>query len=261
LNIRTVLICHEDDLLNREGFARWLASFTQVVGIVVLRETKKRKFRRIVREVQRVGLFRFIDVISMRIYYKLRLAAQDKHWENNKLNELRGLYPNLSESIPILIISNPNLTEAQEFIRSVAPEMIFARCKQLLHERIFSLAPYGTWVIHPGICPEYRNAHGCFWALAQRDLANVGLTLLRVDKGVDTGPVYAYYSYPFDERNETYMMIMHRCLFDNLEQIKAKIIEIYQGTARAIDTQGRRSKEWGQPWLSKYLQWRLSTRG
>ena len=39
----------------------------------------------------------------------------------------------------------------------------------------------GTFVMHPGICPEYRNAHGCFWALANRDLARVGMTLLRAD--------------------------------------------------------------------------------
>ena len=51
--------------------------------------------------------------------------------------------------------------------------------------------------MHPGICPEYRNAHGCFWALANRDLNKVGMTLLRIDKGVDTGPTFGYYTYPY----------------------------------------------------------------
>jgi len=41
-----------------------------------------------------------------------------------------------------------------------------------------------AFVLHPGICPEYRNAHGCFWALVNRDLARVGVTLLRADRGV-----------------------------------------------------------------------------
>ena len=48
--------------------------------------------------------------------------------------------------------------------------------------------------MHPGICPEYRNSHGCFWALARRDLDHVGATLLQIDEGSDTGPVYAYYT-------------------------------------------------------------------
>ena len=69
-----------------------------------------------------------------------------------------------------------------------------ARCKRILKERIFAVPRPGTYVLHPGICPEYRNAHGAFWALARRDLDKVGLTLLRIDKGVDTGPVYGYFT-------------------------------------------------------------------
>jgi len=36
--------------------------------------------------------------------------------------------------------------------------------------------------MHPGICPEYRNSHGCFWALANDDPERVGVTLLQIDK-------------------------------------------------------------------------------
>src|SRR5436309_328007 len=32
-----------------------------------------------------------------------------------------------------------------------------------------SLPARGTFVLHTGICPEYRNAHGCFWALARSE--------------------------------------------------------------------------------------------
>ena len=54
-----------------------------------------------------------------------------------------------------------------------------ARCKVILKEKIFGIPRVGTFVMHPGICPEYRNAHGCFWALVRRDLERVGMTLLR----------------------------------------------------------------------------------
>ena len=114
--------------------------------------------------------------------------------------------------------------------------------------------------MHPGVCPEYRNAHGCFWALANRELDKVGMTLLKVDKGVDTGPVYGYYAYEYDEQNESHVVIQHRVVFDNLDKLRKKLFEIASQTATTIDTQGRRSGTWGQPWLSKYLAWKAAAR-
>ena len=35
---RIVLICHAESRLNRDGIARWLASFTDLVGIVLIEE-------------------------------------------------------------------------------------------------------------------------------------------------------------------------------------------------------------------------------
>ncbi|HLJ91682.1 MAG TPA: hypothetical protein VKU02_00680, partial [Gemmataceae bacterium] len=62
--MRTVLICHADAALDLQGLARWLASFSQLSGIVVLDETRQRLWRRIRREVRRVGLLRFVDVLA-----------------------------------------------------------------------------------------------------------------------------------------------------------------------------------------------------
>ena len=114
--------------------------------------------------------------------------------------------------------------------------------------------------MHPGVCPEYRNAHGCFWALAHRDLERVGMTLLRIDRGVDTGPVYGYYSYPFDEVAESHMVITHRVVFENLDALRHKLEEIHDGLAEPIDTRNRKSQAWGQPWLTRYLAWKHAAR-
>jgi methionyl-tRNA formyltransferase len=110
--------------------------------------------------------------------------------------------------------------------------------------------------MHPGVCPEYRNAHGCFWALASDDAERVGMTLLRVDKGVDTGPVYGYYSYPFDDLAESHVRIQHRVVLENLDVLEQKLGEIYRGEAAPLDIEGRKSATWGQPWLSRYLKWK-----
>jgi methionyl-tRNA formyltransferase len=170
------------------------------------------------------------------------------------------MYAPLRENLPVLYTHSPNSQEAEQFIRRLDPDIVLARCKFILKERIFGIARKGTFVLHPGICPEYRNAHGCFWALANRDLEKVGMTLLRTDAGVDTGPVYGYYTYPYNELDESHFVIQHRTVLDNLIPLQNKFMEVYSGSANPVDTSARKSATWGQPWLSRYLKWKSEAR-
>jgi folate-dependent phosphoribosylglycinamide formyltransferase PurN len=257
--MRTVLICHADDALNRDGLARWLASFSDLAGVVVIHEPRQRLWRRVRREWRRVGFWRLLDVFAFRLYYRLALRDRDRAWEEARLAELRAAYPELTPATEILHTPSPNSPEAVAFVRRLAPDLTLARCKTLLKPAVFEAARSGTFVMHPGICPEYRNAHGCFWALARGDLGRVGMTLLRIDRGVDTGPVFGHYRCDLDEE-DSHIVIQHRVVFDNLARLRAKLQEIADGRARPVDTAGRASAEWGQPWLTAWWAWRRQAR-
>jgi len=253
--MKTVLICHAGDDLTRYGFARWLASFSELRGIVEIHEDGSRAKQRIRAEVRRVGWLRLLfDVLPYRVYNRFIDAPADRIWTQNKLAELHADYPELPDSIEVLQTVSPNSAETREFLQRLAPDMAVARCKTLINEEIFSIPPDGVLILHPGICPEYRNAHGCFWALANDEPDKVGMTLLRIDAGIDTGPVYGYYSYPFDVHRDTPAIIHARVVYDNLDALREKFLEIHAGQAVAISTEGRASGLWGQPWLSKYLK-------
>jgi formyl transferase-like protein len=258
--MKTLLICHAGDRLNEVGLSRWLGSFSDLVGIVIVHESNRRMWKRIRREIKRVGFLRFLDVLAFRVYYRFLHATRDRRWEERRLEQICMAYPQLSSAVPVLLTSSPNSKEALEFITRSQPDIMIARCKTLLKETVFSTPSRGTFVMHPGICPEYRNAHGCFWALANGDKGRVGMTLLRIDKGVDTGAVYGYYTYKFDEVKDSHTTIQHRVVFDNLEELRNKFEEIYCGNARTIDTTGRASAAWGQPWLTRYLSWKWKAR-
>lgn len=258
--MRTFLICHEEELLNREVLPRWLASFSELGGILVLRETRKQKKRRIEREFARVGLLRFVDVLAFRLYYRFFLSAADDHWRRKLVAELSQRYAALPPTVPVLVSSSPNSSESRDFIRDAVPDLMIARCKVILKEEIFSIPRRGTLVMHPGICPEYRNAHGCFWALANRDLTRVGMTLLRIDRGVDTGPIFGHYHCAYDERRESHIVIQERMVFDNLDVLRPHLEVIANDRAVPVDVSGRSSAAWGQPWLTKYLAWKRAAR-
>lgn len=257
---RSVLVCHHDEPLNRFGMARWLASWTNVVAVVVIREPTSRKRRRVRRELERVGVLRFLDVLAYRAFQRLFVASGDARYVRETLERLQQRFPALPPSARIVEVASPNAPEVESLLDDLHPTFMVARCKTILRKSIFTAPEKGTFVMHPGICPEYRNAHGCFWALANRDLDRVGMTLLRVDAGVDTGAVFGYFTSDVDERHESHNVIQERVVFDNLDAIRSTLQRVLDGEAQAIDTSGRESRAWGQPWLSSYLRWKRAAR-
>jgi methionyl-tRNA formyltransferase len=261
---RVVLMCHAEDRIDAEGLAAWIANSMRLVGIVVLRERPARKMKRVRSEIRRVGLMRFLDVLAFRAYYRLRLARSDAAWIDAETARLRTRYPVQLERVPRLEDAEPGTAAVRGFVSSLQPHLMIARCKFILAPEVFKLPRCGTFVLHPGICPEYRNAHGCFWALANRDLARVGMTLLQVDEGIDTGRVLLQSTYGFDEVRESHVVIQYRAVLENLEDIASTLISVCEQGCRPMSVEGRRSAAWGQPWLSAYWRWKsaaLKSRG
>jgi hypothetical protein len=258
--VRTVLLHHEGARLEHEVMAPWLASFSDLAGVIVLGEARQRRVRRVRREIRRVGPLRFVDVLAFRVVYRLSRAGADRAWEASFARDLARRYPPVPDGVPVLRAQSPNGEDVKRFLEESAPDVLIARCRTLIAERIFSIPTLGTFVLHPGIAPEYRNSHGCFWALANRDLERVGMTLLKIDAGVDTGPIYGYYTYDYDEATESHVVIQKRVVFENLDALREKLLEIESGTAEALDVGSRASAAWGQPWLTRYLRWKATAR-
>jgi peptidoglycan/xylan/chitin deacetylase (PgdA/CDA1 family)/folate-dependent phosphoribosylglycinamide formyltransferase PurN len=258
--LKTLLICHDGARVDREVLAPWLASFSDLVGLVTLEEGRQNKAARARRELRRVGAMRFADVAAFRLYYRLFRARKDAAWEATAIEAAKRRFGPVRADLPVLRTADPNGDETVDFLRKLEPDIVIARCKTILDERVFSVARHGTFVMHPGITPEYRNSHGCFWALANRDLGRVGMTLIKIDAGVDTGPVYGYYSYDFDEASESHAVIQKRVVLENLDALAEKLLAIGRGDAAPVETSGRSSRAWGQPWLTSYAGWRRAAR-
>jgi folate-dependent phosphoribosylglycinamide formyltransferase PurN len=256
-----VLICHEQDRLDREALASWLASTVKLAGLILIRDRPGRLWRAARREIRRVGLFRFADVTAFRIYARLFLARKDAAWTARTVRDMRTRYPADLAAIPQVIVTSPNSDAAREFLARVQPDLAIARCKMILKPEVFQLPRVGTFVMHPGVCPEYRNAHGCFWALVNRDMERVGMTLLKADAGIDTGKVYLQAGYDIDEVEESHTVIQHRVVLENLDAIGRILIALCRDEqVPTIATEGRHSATWGQPQLSAYLRWKLAAR-
>ena len=256
-----VLICHEGDRLDSEGLASWLAGTMHLTGLIVISDDGRRLWTAARRELRRSGWFGFLDVVAYRLYARIRLHASEQAWKARQLERLKSAYRVNLEDVPRAVVTNPNSEAAKGFLNAVKPDIVIARCKFILESEIFEVARVGTFALHPGVCPEYRNAHGCFWALVNRDLDRVGMTLLQIDKGIDTGPVYLQAGCAVDEIAESPVVIQYRVVMENLDRIAATLIDLCNGVrVDPISTKGRRSAVWGQPRLTRYLRWKRAAR-
>ena len=134
--VRAALICHHDEPLNRVALARWLASFTELAAVIVIQEPPGRFRKRVRREIQRVGLLRFLDVLAFRLYYRFQLAAHDRAWEQAQLESLMGRYPDLPSSCRVVDTPSPNSAEVLALLRELRPDIVIARCKTILKKEV-----------------------------------------------------------------------------------------------------------------------------
>ncbi|NWG01794.1 MAG: methionyl-tRNA formyltransferase [Syntrophaceae bacterium] len=86
----------------------------------------------------------------------------------------------------------PNLMkdpEVYDTYVNLRPELaILAFVTDILPEKLLGVPSLGTICYHPSILPRHRGASAINWAIIQGD-SRTGLTILWVEKGIDTGPI------------------------------------------------------------------------
>lgn len=255
--LRVVLMAHDEDELYADGVASWLDRHEQLVGLIRIVDSGRTRRRRIRREWRRSGTAGLADVLAWRVYHRLRFGRDA---ERTRTRLLAALNPpgSARPAAPVLRTGSPNGEPVQAFLKQVDADLMLALVKHILKPAVFTLPRHGTYVLHPGICPEYRNAHGCFWALARGDQDRVGMTLLRIDEGVDTGPAYGYFNLPREQWSASPIALQQQVVLENLEPIVDRLHDVVAGRAQPLDVRGRESGTWGQPRLTAW--WRRPVR-
>lgn len=254
----TVLLRHQGSKFDRDVIGRWLADETNMLAELVIKPNRSRKIDTLRHEYRRSGLTGLLDALAFRSYYNFRLAEKENQKIESLIHEARNQYPDYQ--VNKYTIEDPNSRRTVSLLQQLKPDLMVARCRVLLDKHVFAQPTHGTFVVHPGICPEYRNQHGCFWALANGDDQKVGYSLLRIDDGIDTGEIYVQNGTTFDPQNDEHRYIQLKVVADNLDEIGDALNSVHRGTATSVDTTGRPSAAWGMPRLSAWLTWKRRVR-
>ena len=97
----------------------------------------------------------------------------------------------LAEGIPVYQPEKVRAVEALERIRAWAPDVIVvAAYGQIIPKAILDLPPHGILNVHASLLPRWRGASPIQGALLAGDKVT-GVTIIKLDEGLDTGPILA----------------------------------------------------------------------
>ena len=159
-------------------------------------------------------------------------------------------FGDLSEVYNVESINDP---ETIEIIKRYIPDIVIVNGTRIISKTVLDATTCPVINMHVGITPKYRGVHGGYWAMANEDPENCGVTIHHVDQGVDTGSVIAQKKITVTDKDNyvTYPLIQTG------EGIKLEfqILEEFEKTGRIeshlVDLP---SKMWTHPTLLQYLR-------
>lgn len=140
----------------------------------------------------------------------------------------RALAPAAAPAVDEYSIHDVNSDAGVALVKSLKPDILAVCGTGLLKPRVFELATRAAINLHLGLSPRYRGSHCVFWPLYNGEPEWIGITVHRVDSGIDAGPILAQRRPAIDGA-------------DTVETLVDKCLRIgYDAMADAADSLGRR---------------------
>jgi methionyl-tRNA formyltransferase len=126
----------------------------------------------------------------------------------------------LAERLGLLVLQ-PKRARDEQFIAQMSeyrPDlMVVVAYGQILPQRLLDIPPHGCLNVHTSLLPKYRGAAPIQWAIADGE-PETGVTIMKLDAGLDTGPVLAVRRTPILPTDDS------QTLHDRLAQLGAELL-------------------------------------
>ena len=156
-------------------------------SIVVIEEDQETKSQILRRRARLLGWPRALSQAAAGLLIRL-LQSQRRDRVNAILHEHK-LDASARGGITVHRVSNHNSVEARQLLAGLRPSVVAVYGTRILNAKTLNCVPAPFLNYHAGINPKYRGQHPGYWALANGDPENAGVTIHLVDEGVDTGSI------------------------------------------------------------------------
>lgn len=158
--------------------------------ITVITENPANRKKMLKRRIQKIGVWKVFGQVLFKLLEEPKIkkngaARRDQILEENGLSIAR----NYEQLFDYKHIESVNDDICMELLQKINPDVVIVNGTRIIAERILNCIDAPFINMHMGITPKYRGVHGGYWALVENDREHCGVTVHKVDKGVDTGKI------------------------------------------------------------------------
>ena len=253
--MKTFFLFHDNELQYLK--ADWAAARYPFDGFVVISRERAWWGQYLWRRARRIGFFKVLDELLLRLYWVVVKGPSDRREMRRLKDEIRADLPADYERPPVHKVGNINGPEGIELLQRLQPDVCVLMVSPILNKKVFSIPPLGMLVFHPGVTPEYKGPHSAFWATLREEYWGIGWSLLRVDEGIDTGPVLAQGSAKnIDPLHDSHVIMQHVSHIEGLAGVIDTLRQLEAGESPRVDLEGREGLYHTHPGISDYLKLR-----
>ena len=221
----------------------------------VVREAKVSRWAMLKRRIKRLGL----QIALGQVTFAICVAPWLRREGRRRRIEILQAYEMDDSPIPadtVIDVSSVNDARTRTILQELSPAVIVVNGTRLLDKGVLNAVGSIFLNTHVGITPLYRGTHGGYWALASGDREHCGVTVHKIDTGIDTGEIVSqariepvasdnFYTYPL-------LQIAYA-----RELLKAAIRDALEDKLGTIPPPTGRSRLWSHPTAFQYLRNRI----
>ena len=188
------------------------------------------------------------------IAFKLLVAAPLVRAAQGRLRALKQTHGLNDQPLPperVIRVASVNDPACIAALQELNPDVVVVNGTRIIAKRVLTSVPCPFINTHAGITPLYRGVHGGYWALANDDAANCGVSVHLVDAGIDTGGIIAQALIePGPEDTfATYPLLQ---LIAGMPLLKAAVRSALTGAIQLRPAPEGVSRLWSHPTLAEY---------
>jgi methionyl-tRNA formyltransferase len=164
---------------------RFLAARFPDLRVIVEQPVSRAQLLR--RRIRRLGVWHVAGQLAFMLFQRMQEARS-----RGRIAEIkREFAPDAAapDDPPALRVASVNSAECVAAIVAADPKAVIVVGTRLIDGDVLRGLSMPLINYHAGVTPKYRGVHGGYWALAEDDAENCGVTVHLVDEGIDTGGV------------------------------------------------------------------------
>lgn len=207
------------------------------------------------RRFKRLGFFR----TSGQVLFSLFIVPVINSFSRKRVKAIIAQYG--FDQTPLPEAKTRNVVSANDeasiqLLQELKPDIVLVNGTRILSKKLLDSTPAVFINMHTGITPQYRGVHGGYWALVQNDVANCGVTVHLVDKGVDTGAVL-YQARIQTTSKDNFITYPYLQFGEGIPLVLRSVEDALHNKLNPVVPSGNKGKLWYHPTIGQYLYHRL----